>query len=99
MLFSDSFPDCIGLNPTDYSPASENSDNKNFTLKFYKSDHTLLFFLNIINNEYLIFKNSFSLLSTLNTVYQTVRSISYLDRDTSFEILPLYITTMDLSKV
>lgn len=38
MLFSVLFPDCIGLNPPTYSSAPGNSDYKNFTLKFYKSD-------------------------------------------------------------
>lgn len=40
MLFSVLFPDCIGLNPPTYSSSPGNSDYKNFTLKFYKSDDT-----------------------------------------------------------
>lgn len=42
MLFSVLFPDCIGLNPPTYSSAPGNSDYKNFTLKFYKSDDIMI---------------------------------------------------------
>lgn len=45
MLFSDLFPDCIGLNPPAYSSAPGNSDYKNFTLNFYKSDDFIYIFL------------------------------------------------------
>lgn len=42
MLFSVLFPDCIGLSPPTYSSAPGNSDYKNFTLKFYKSDDIMI---------------------------------------------------------
>lgn len=42
MLFPVLFPDCIGLNPPTYSSAPGNSDYKNFTLKFYKSDDIMI---------------------------------------------------------
>lgn len=44
MLFCDSFPECIGLNPQTHSHPSGDSDYKNFTLKFYKSDDVFFFF-------------------------------------------------------